>query len=272
MFDTAQALFDSLFRLGSSPRKQDSLAREQPARSEALLRDRSSKHAPRRMSRRMSGGEAATVEPIHRSRSIAAFTPGGTILEANDPFLEAMGYSRDEIQGKHHRLFVEDEHARSEAYRAFWEKLRQGKYHSGQFKRVSRDGRAVWLQATYNPVFGPDGKVEKVTEIASDVTEQDEVEAERKTFEEENALRNVFPSLITPVANGPDGPCPDKVERLAETLQQIAEVLEACSKHRRIENGSATAGDVSAQASNLHLIAEELPDYLSDTRDSNMFL
>jgi len=110
----------------------------------------------------------ALIEAIHRSQAVIEFEPDGTILTANDNFLAVMGCDLADIEGEHHRIFVEDDYARSEEYRAFWEKLRRGEYHEGRLKRLARDGREVWLQATYNPVFGPDGEVQKIVKFADD--------------------------------------------------------------------------------------------------------
>jgi methyl-accepting chemotaxis protein len=167
MFNTAQALFDSLFPLDSTPQTQLQLL--------GVLSSNASRRPP---ARRRAGGGALPVKSIHQTRSVAEYTPGGRILGANAGFLETMGYSRDEVLGEHHRLFVEEQHAWSEEYRVFWETLRQGGSHTGQFRRISREGTDVWLQATYYPVFGPEGAVEKVTEIAIDLPEADDAEAE----------------------------------------------------------------------------------------------
>lgn len=176
MFNTAQALFDSLFPLDSSPQTQLQ-----------LLGVLSSDASRRRPARRRAGARAGAlpVKSIHQTRSIAEYTPGGHILGANAGFLDTMGYSRDEIVGEHHRIFVEEEYAWSEAYRVFWETLREGGSHTGQFRRISREGTDVWLQATFYPVFGPEGNVEKVTEIAMDLPEQDAAEAEQNDAEAE---------------------------------------------------------------------------------------
>ncbi|AMB47825.1 methyl-accepting chemotaxis sensory transducer [Methylobacterium sp. AMS5] len=94
----------------------------------------------------------------------------GTVLDANRNFLDAIGYEFDEIKGRHHRLFVEAAYAESAEYRAFWETLRSGKHASGEFPRLGKSGRKIWLEATYNPVLGADGKPERVMKFATDIT------------------------------------------------------------------------------------------------------
>ena len=108
---------------------------------------------------------------IDRAQAVIEFDLHGNILTANENFLSAMGYSLDEVRGKHHRIFCEPEHARSPGYRLFWEKLGRGDFDAGLYKRRASDGRQVWIQATYNPILDAEGKPYKVVKFASDVTE-----------------------------------------------------------------------------------------------------
>lgn len=108
---------------------------------------------------------------IDRAQAVIEFDLHGNILTANENFLSAMGYSVDEVRGKHHRIFCEPEHARSPGYRLFWEKLGRGDFDTGLYKRRASDGRQVWIQATYNPILDAEGKPYKVVKFASDVTE-----------------------------------------------------------------------------------------------------
>ena len=108
---------------------------------------------------------------IDRAQAVIEFDLHGNILTANENFLSALGYSLDEVRGKHHRIFCEPEHARSPGYRLFWEKLGRGDFDAGLYKRRASDGRQVWIQATYNPILDAEGKPYKVVKFASDVTE-----------------------------------------------------------------------------------------------------
>ena len=108
---------------------------------------------------------------IDRSLAVIEFSMNGHILHANDNFLNTFGYRLDEIQGQHHSLFVTPEQRASIDYRLFWEKLGRGEFDAGQYRRLAKGGREVWLQATYNPIDGPDGKPVKVVKYASDITE-----------------------------------------------------------------------------------------------------
>jgi PAS domain S-box-containing protein len=108
---------------------------------------------------------------INKSNAVIEFDLEGNIIFANDLFIKTMGYpSQDEIVGKHHRIFVEDDYEKSEDYCLFWEKLRSGVLFSGEIVRVKKDGSLVYLQATYNPIFDTDGKIYRVMKIAIDIT------------------------------------------------------------------------------------------------------
>jgi len=114
--------------------------------------------------------QVAVVNALNASQAVIEFTPDGRILTVNDNFLAVMGYRRDEIIGQHHRMFCDPAFAASDDYRLFWRDLAAGKFQSSAFKRYGKDGRVVWLQATYNPVIDAHGKVIRVIKFASDVT------------------------------------------------------------------------------------------------------
>ncbi len=112
------------------------------------------------------------IEAIMRSQAVIEFDLDGTIVTANKNFLDALGYTLEEIKGKHHSIFVEPEFARSQDYAAFWEALRRGQFQSAEYLRIGKGGKHVWIQASYNPIFGLDGKPAKVVKFATDVTER----------------------------------------------------------------------------------------------------
>jgi methyl-accepting chemotaxis protein len=111
------------------------------------------------------------AEAITRSQAVSEFDLDGTIVQANTLFLHIMGYRLEEVQGKHHSMFVDSEMRNSHEYRRFWEDLVHGSHHSARFKRVGKGGREVWLQASYNPISDASGKPYKVLVIAHDVTD-----------------------------------------------------------------------------------------------------
>jgi methyl-accepting chemotaxis protein len=108
---------------------------------------------------------------LDRSQAMIEFDMAGIIQNANDVFLATMGYTRDEVIGQHHRMFCDAAYARSGEYQAFWAMLGDGDSHGGEFRRLSKDGREVWLQASYNPILGDDGKPLRVVKFATDVTQ-----------------------------------------------------------------------------------------------------
>lgn len=112
------------------------------------------------------------INAIGRSQAVVSFNLDGTVQHANQMFLSLMGYSQEEIHGRHHRLFVEEKEHQSNAYQAFWERLANGEFVSGEFKRIGKGGRQVWIQATYNPILDLNGRPVKVVKYATDITAQ----------------------------------------------------------------------------------------------------
>jgi methyl-accepting chemotaxis protein len=112
------------------------------------------------------------VKAIGRSQAVIEFALDGTIQTANEHFLKAVGYSLEEIRGQHHRMFVEPGERESAAYQRFWTQLAHGEFQAGQYRRIAKGGREVWLQASYNPIFDANGKPFKVVKYCTEVTEQ----------------------------------------------------------------------------------------------------
>ncbi|MDZ4778730.1 MAG: PAS domain-containing methyl-accepting chemotaxis protein [Planctomycetia bacterium] len=113
---------------------------------------------------------AGVSNAVSKSMAMIEFKMDGTIITANENFLAAMGYSLDEIKGQHHSMFAEAEHARSSEYKAFWAKLNRGEFDDGQYKRLAKGGREIWIQASYNPILDQNGKPVKVVKYATDIT------------------------------------------------------------------------------------------------------
>ncbi|MCF2908476.1 PAS domain S-box protein [Pseudoalteromonas sp. DL2-H2.2] len=110
------------------------------------------------------------IKGIQQAQAVIEFTLDGTIVTANQNFLDVMGYQLDEIQGQHHRLFVTAEEAASNEYAAFWQALGRGELQSGEFKRINKHGEAVWIQAHYTPLFDEHGRLCKIMKFASDIS------------------------------------------------------------------------------------------------------
>jgi methyl-accepting chemotaxis protein len=115
---------------------------------------------------------AGQISAISKAQAVVEFELDGTLRTANDNFLRMVGYSLPEIKGQMHTLFVASEERDSPKYRAFWDKLRRGEYDAGQYRRIGKGGKEVWMQATYNPIVDAHGKPFKVIEYASDITPQ----------------------------------------------------------------------------------------------------
>jgi len=129
---------------------------------------------------------ASVAAAIDKSQAVIEFDPDGIILKANANFLNTMGYRLEEIVGKHHKIFCEDEYTRSKAYIQFWDDLRRGEFHAGRFKRITKQDTAVWLFATYNPLIDDQGRVIGAIKFATDITKQVAME---------DAVRHVAKSL-----------------------------------------------------------------------------
>ena len=177
----------------------------------------------------------AQIEAIGRTNLVIEFEPDGTIITANDNFLKATGYSLLEIKGLHHRMFCDDELARSSEYRDMWTRLQRGEYVSGDFQRKSRDGRTLWLRAAYNAIRDSGGQVIKVVKFATDITsdviarnETIRMEAERLAAAE--SLRERVAQLTTVVEAIANGDLTqtvrsrgsDDLDRLADSVRRMS--------------------------------------------------
>jgi methyl-accepting chemotaxis protein len=147
--NTSASWFQRLF--ASSPSEQELAAAAQAQRAAAEVQSR--------------------IAALNRAQATIEFALDGTILDANDNFLRVMGYTLNEIQGKHHSMFAEPGVAGSAEYRQFWDKLNRGELDAGQYKRIGKGGKEVWIQASYNPMLDEHGKPFRVIKFATDITE-----------------------------------------------------------------------------------------------------
>ncbi len=115
---------------------------------------------------------------INRAQAVIEFDLDGTILTANENFLATVGYSMDEIQGQHHRMFCDPEYTQTSAYQQFWKDLASGEFSAGEYKRLAKSGEDVWINASYNPVLNADGQPVKVVKFATNITAAKQVEQE----------------------------------------------------------------------------------------------
>ncbi|PCI44478.1 MAG: chemotaxis protein [Alphaproteobacteria bacterium] len=115
---------------------------------------------------------AGQIDAIGKAQAVIEFNMDGTIITANDHFLNALGYRLDEIQGQHHSMFVEPAFKESSEYRSFWDRLNRGEYEAREYKRIGKGGKTIWIQASYNPILDLNGKPFKVVKYATDITGQ----------------------------------------------------------------------------------------------------
>lgn len=132
---------------------------------------------------------AGQIAAIGKSNAVISFNLEGTILDANENFLGAVGYRLEEIRGKHHSMFVDDDYRRSSEYREFWAQLNRGEYVAGEFRRVGKGGKEIWIQASCNPILDASGKPFKVVKYASDITAQ--VKARQEMIGLKSVLENL---------------------------------------------------------------------------------
>jgi len=172
------------------------------------------------------------IEAIKKSQAVIEFKMDGTIRWANENFCNALGYALAEIQGRHHRMFVEPGERDTPAYREFWENLNRGRYQAAEYKRIAKGGREIWIQASYNPILDLNGKPFKVVKYATDITAQ---AIGRKKAE--NAR-----GLIESVAAGS--------EEMSASIREISETMSKSRETATIANDRAAAADAEAQKLN----------------------
>jgi methyl-accepting chemotaxis protein len=172
------------------------------------------------------------IAAIRKSQAVIEFNMDGTVRTANPNFLEAMGYTLAEVQGKHHGMFVEPSERNAPAYREFWSNLNRGQYQAAEYKRIAKGGREIWIQASYNPILDLNGKPFKVVKYATDVTVQAVL---RKKAE--NA-RN----LIATVADGS--------EEMSASIREISETMTKSKANAAAATGRIDAADHQAQKLN----------------------
>ncbi len=210
---------------------------------------------------------AGKITAIDRAQAVIEFTPGGDILWANNNFLTTLGYRLDEIRGQHHRMFCEPDYTRSGDYQRFWQALAAGEYQTGEFRRVAKDGRAVYIQASYNPVFDDTGAIVKVVKFATDVTQAVErrLRNDGLSHDINTELGSVLDQMITATqmtssassASTETGSIVNSVaaasEELSQSVREIAEnMLHAKSGaegvFRHAENANASANSLNDSA------------------------
>ncbi|ORM74492.1 pili assembly chaperone [Pantoea wallisii] len=192
--------------------------------------------------------QRAMTTAIDRSMAVIAFNLKGEVLMANDNFFKTMGYRAGEIIGGHHSQFCPPDMRHSEEYRRFWHKLNQGEYISGQFRRVNKQGKTVWLRATYNPVFNEAGELYKVVKFATDVTAQ----VEKSQLERDAAQQAYQTALLTSESTRLGATV---IENSVQTISALAGELHGISGD--ISNLSDSSDRIGAIVESIRRIADQ---------------
>ncbi len=216
---------------------------------------------------------AGQVAAIGRAQAVIEFKLDGTIIQANENFLAAVGYTLPEIQGRHHSMFVEPAYGAGHEYREFWARLNRGEYIANEFKRVGKGGKEVWIQASYNPIFDLNGKPYKVVKYATDITAAKLLE--RQVKENAAALQQKVDTIITTVKAMADGDFTrlvpdlgtDAVGQMAAALNQgIAAVRTALEGVRAVSEELADASaQLAAASEEISTGAQEQASSLEET-------
>ncbi|TXM75755.1 PAS domain S-box protein [Methylobacterium sp. WL12] len=186
------------------------------------------------------------IAALHRSQAVIAFEPDGTILTANPNFLDAVGYRLDEVQGRHHRMFVTEAERVSPAYQAFWAALARGEFQSAEYLRIGKGGREVWIQATYNPVTDAEGRTTKIVKFATDITEQ--VHERQRRAEAQRAIGTDLDAIGTATED-----VTRQTTDAAATVGRVSGDIQAVASGA--EELSASVGEISQQVSHAARIA-----------------
>jgi methyl-accepting chemotaxis protein len=209
---------------------------------------------------RMNEGMLAA---INKAQAVIEFTLDGRVVHANENFLRTLGYSLDEIRGKHHSMFVEPAYSQSAEYRAFWEKLGRGEFDANQYKRIGKGGREVWIQASYNPILDAKGKPFKVVKYATDVTVM--VKAVQQTQAAVTAAKNNDLTRRIPLEgkSGDIGLLCAGVNDLLDTVAKIVADFKVAAR----EVASASS-EISTSTTDLSQRTEEQAASLEETSSS----
>ena len=224
------------------------------------------------------------IAAIGKVKAVAEFSMDGTVLAANDNLLRTFGYTFADIKGRHHGIFVDPADRSSPEYSAFWAKLGRGEYDAGQYKRITQDGREIFLQASYNPILGIDGNPYKIVEYASDVTDQVKMQIDQAALQADqikmkealdvavaetqavvqSAIDGALTNRITMTGkSGQIGALAASVNSLIDSMMtMVAEIKRAAGE---VQNG---AHEISSGNVNLSVRTEQQASSLEETAAS----
>jgi methyl-accepting chemotaxis protein len=206
---------------------------------------------------------AEKVDAINRSQAVIEFSTDGIILNANENFLKTVGYQLHEIVGQHHRMFVSPVYSATEAYKQFWAKLNLGQFHAGEFERIGKSGKRIWIQATYNPVFDRNGKPIRVIKFALDVTQQVLMREKISSNVYRTAKLSANTSELTEAAT-------EATQRLSESsrvIQKVVGIIESLANQTNLLALNATIESARAgiAGKGFAVVAQEVKHLASQT-------
>ena len=196
------------------------------------------------------------VQAIRKSQAVIEFTLDGTIVDANDNFLNAVGYTLAEIKGKHHRMFVDPSYGASQDYRDFWDRLRAGEYQAAQYKRFGKGGKEIWIEASYNPIRDLNGRPFKVVKYASDITKQMALLASLKVLIDRNFgeidqainMTSNQAKTATEAASGTSANVQTVASSAEELAASVAEISQSMTRSRAATDDAFGETDKASQA------------------------
>ena len=191
------------------------------------------------------------IAAINKAQAVIEFKLDGTVLGANDNFLKVLGYTLDEIRGKHHSMFVDPVDRDTVAYREFWQKLGRGEFDANRYKRIGKGGKQVWIQATYNPIKDADGRPYKVVKFALDVTQQ--VEQEQRLV----SLVAEVQKAVAEIQAGAEEISKGNINLSQRTEQQASSLEETASSMEEMTSTVKQTADNASQADKLSAAARE---------------
>ena len=204
---------------------------------------------------------------INKAQAVIEFSLDGKVLTANENFLKAMGYTLDEIKGKHHSMFVEPAYRASDDYRQFWERLGRGEYDAAQYKRIGKGGKEVWLQASYNPILDMNGKPFKVVKFATDITAQivanQALQAAVQVVVAAVNENDLTPRISLEGKSGDMATLANGINGLLQTMMQMVSELKKST--REVSNAAA---EISTSTTDLSQRTEEQAASLEQTSAS----
>ena len=217
---------------------------------------------------------------MSKSQAVIEFNLDGTVVTANDNFLACLGYSLDEIKGKHHRMFADPAFANSLEYQALWTKLNRGEFDTGVYKRIAKGGREIWIQASYNPIFDASGKPYKVVKFATDITaqKQSQIDMEKLVAEAQAVLGRLASNDLTLEMTETYRGDLDKVktsinavvQNLTQTITTVREAVQAVSSGaEQITKGNEDLSQrTSEQASALEETSASMEEMTSTVKQN----